>query len=67
MEKQSVFKVADKKLKEWHHLAWIHNQNKKQIAEQIFSNYRTVHNAMVLGEASKKTEKLLDNYFKSLK
>lgn len=66
MEKKSIDTIAPSKLNNWRIKSWQHNLNKKYIAEQCFSNYRTIHNAMVLGLASKKTQSMLDTFFKSL-
>ena len=66
MERQTIEHVPQKLLASWRNESWKHNQSKKKIAEQCFSNYRTIHNALVLGLASKKTQAMLTNYFESL-
>ena len=66
MEKQSVLNVPIDKQNAWRKEAEKHSLSKKYIAEHCFSNFRTIHNALVLGLASKKTQAMLDSFFSSL-
>jgi hypothetical protein len=67
MSNASIKKVPPAKIKEWKKQMDTHTISMRELARQCFSNYRTMHNAINLGEAKPNTIAIITNYLNSLK
>jgi len=66
MSNKTIEAITAAQKKKWQKEMDKHRLSMRYVAEHCFSNFRTIHNALVLGLASKKTQAMLDNFFSSL-
>lgn len=67
MSNTSLKKVPPATIKQWKKQMDTHTLSMRELAKQCFSNYRTMHNAINLGEAKPNTIATITNYLNTLK